>query len=272
MYSDSEFKYNLCRKAQNKNDQSNRRNLDSDSDYTIDPWDYTSDVSFWWFDFWYISFFINKKNKHYKNLNESIFRPLSRLQLIKQQSSQHMMVSDHFNYTIILPTESSKIYQLSLKHMKEDQPQLPTELINLREMNANHQNMIENLEKTVDETMRERFSLTYQSPLKTGSSYDYNHDSVYDFLRDIWESNKHDLKQIEDYTTKNNCCFRNGLFYFENKPLGQGDDKGYESMKSALYDILKDRNILKMFSDLTDNKNNVDQKITEIKRMSTEIV
>ena len=197
MYPNSEFKYLARRKAPTKDDRPNRRSLDADSDYTASSWDYTSDVSFGWFDLWDISFFIAQKRKHYRNLNGFIFRPLSALELNKQESSQYILISDYFNYTIMLPTESSKVYKLSLKHMTEDQPQLSIELMNLRKMNRNHQNLIKDLERMIDSTIRQRFSMTYQSPLKIERAYDYRYDYVYDFLLDVWESNKHDLKQIE---------------------------------------------------------------------------
>jgi hypothetical protein len=268
---DSEFKYSFSKKTPNKNGKSNRGCLDSDFDNTVDYWDYTSDVSFDWFDFWGLSFFSNEKRRHYRHLNESIFKPLSELKLY-QQTDLRNIISNYFNYNVVLPTESSKIYQLSLKHMKEDEPQLPIEITNLKNLLAKHSTSVDNMEKKIKDVIKERLSSTYQSPLKIGNSSSYNFDYVYVFLKKVWESKNYELKEIDDHINRATPRIQNNIFHFENIPIGQGNEKEFEMMKIALYNILRNGDILKIFSDLKENKNNLDEIITKIRKMAAEIV
>lgn len=272
MSSNLEFKYELKRKAQNKNGESNYRGLDSDFDYNSDYRCYGSDYSFDWFDLWSLSFFDSRKRRHYRHLNQSVFKPLNGLEL-KQNIIWRPLATDYFNYDLVIPSESSKIFQLALKHMKEDEPQLSIEISHLRNIFNRHHKLLENVETRIKNLIEEKLSQTYRSPLKIGSRYSYDFDNVYSFLKVVWESNKYQLKQIENYIDKRaSPRIENGYFYFENRPVGRGNNIGFEIMKNMLYDILKDVQLLKGFSDLEESKKNMYNEIEQIHRMTNEII
>lgn len=268
MYSDPEFKYKTKPKSQNIDGRSNSRNSYCNDNY----WYYRSDFSFDWFDIWGLSFFDIKRRRHYSHLNESVFKPLNRLE--SKQIMWRPLATEYFNYAVDIPTESSKMFQLALKHMKEDQPQLPIEISNLKDILNQHKILLENVEHIIENAIEERFSQTYRSPLKIVSRGDYDINNIYLGLKTCWESSKFDLEQIQNQIGRQsvNCRIDNGSLYFDKYHVGQGNEKEFELMKNALYDILKNMEILKGFSDLKKSKNNIDNKIEEIKKMTNEII
>jgi hypothetical protein len=265
VYSDSEFKYEIKRKTQN-NDRASRYCNDNRCDYG-------SDFSFDWFDIWGLSFFDIKRRRHYRHLNEAVFRPLTNLES-RQILPQKESATEYFNYDVVVPMESSRIFQLALKHMKEDQPQLPTEISNLREMLNRHKILLESVEVIIRNTINESFSQTYRSPLKIGSIHGYNVNYIYLCLKRVWESSKFDLEQIENHIKSGSVNVRrdNGHFYIDSYDIGQVNEKEFQRMKNTFYDTLKNMQILKGFSDLKQNTNDIRYKIEEIKGMTNETV
>src|SRR5690349_4332760 len=93
---------------------------DGGSDSCFDNW--------WGFPVLDFSFFSIKRRKHYKQLNQYVFKPLSNLELTRSGSSYDFVIDDFKFELRNLPSESSRIYRIAMSHMNHDNAQLPTKI------------------------------------------------------------------------------------------------------------------------------------------------
>lgn len=255
----------------NSPSESREHSRDCGSDYCLDYW--------WPIPILDFSFFSIKRRRHYKKLNQHIFKPLGNLALIRN-NQRYDFVIDDFKFDLTnLPSESSSIYKIALRHMEHDDPFLPQEIEDLKSMMQNHNNLVNETEKQISEIIIDRLKSTHSTPLKTGgTNYSYDFKSVYKYLSYGWKLTTVDeimsTQKVEDFIpssyteyNKTNC-----YFYFDNVPVGKGTEIEFERMKYALCDIVRNKDILGLLSNLKSSQNNLENQTNSIKKLAKDTV
>jgi hypothetical protein len=172
-----------------------------------------------------------------------------------------------------MPSQTSDIYQLALKHMEKDEKQLPIEIKNLNNMLAKHNNLISNMESHIINLVKSITSFN-KSPVLTNSVV-YDHDYALQFVSRIWISCKDEknmIQAISKYVEGAKPRAENGYFVFENLPVAEGDPKNLNTVKDTLYDILKDQTIIKYITDLKASTTELNSQIEKIRELMKPIV
>ena len=107
-----------------------------------------------WFryvDAWDFSFFSTKLLKHYETLKLHVFDELANLNLVSISGLRRDYIHEYYTFEITnLPSETSKIYQLALKHLSEDDLQIPREIESLKTILRDHNNWVNQLKTELD--------------------------------------------------------------------------------------------------------------------------
>jgi hypothetical protein len=147
--------------------------LDTHTYNTTRTRDRNSDRDDNWFhyvDAWDFSFFSTELTKHYEQLRVNVFRPLANLNLVSKSEYRDYI---HEIYTLEItnmPSETSKIYQLALKHINEDNSQIPKEIESLKKKLKVHDDSVNQLKKDIDESIEQKFTTTSSTPMNTGGN------------------------------------------------------------------------------------------------------
>jgi len=248
---------------------------DTDFDFPSEPREHSRDcgdnycLDYGWDPFVFsITFFGVERRRHYNALNRYVFKPLSDLQLISVGLSYDFIV-DYFRYDLKnMPSQSAEIYHLAFKHMEQDDNDLPKEIENLNNMLIHHDNLISKTAADIIKITKTTSSISYESPVKFGVVYDY--ERVYMFLSRVWIScmdGKNIIECLENYIKNATPRADNGYFHFDGLPVAQGDEKELNTVRDVLYNILKNKEIIKNISDLKASTKTLNDQIKKIKEM-----
>jgi hypothetical protein len=102
-----------------------------------------------------VAFFRREARIHYNQLNRYVFKQLLNLGLA--DASSRRFIADYFKYTLKnMPSQTSEIYRLGLKHMGKDDEQIPIEIENLNNVLSQHRRRIENMESDITKQIKRR--------------------------------------------------------------------------------------------------------------------
>src|SRR5215469_15762607 len=231
----------------------------------------------YFFPAWFPSFFSERRTRHYLALNPSVLRPLTRLQLRKVILDTDFIHKDFVFVIDILPVDTSRTYQLALRHMDFDNPQLRTAVMDLRERISAHNALRDRLENEISLAIRRRLTTTHMTPLIGDIRYNYRFNDVYRYLSSMWrptmQAEKTSSDLVEERIKKKEwhrdaAC----IFYFGGIAIGSGTEHEFASMANGLTNILLDENLLQILSNLEANWNVLQDRITSIREMATPIV
>ena len=235
-----------------------------------------------WFhyvDAWDFTFFSAELTKHYDQLKLHVFMKLANLKLVSK-SEYRDYIHEMYTFEITnLPSKTSKIYQLALKHMNEDNPQIEKEIEALEDKLKNHNNSVIQLKNKIDESIKQRFTTTSSTPMQTGGiKYNYNHRSVYKLLSLIWQP--HSLSQTinerVDKFIKSPSTGRwdevTNDFIFNGLSLGNGTKDEFEQMRSDLFCIVSDNGVITKIISIQNSEEDLRERIVDIKKLVDPII
>jgi hypothetical protein len=256
--------------------------LDTHTYNTTRTRDRNSDRDDNWFhyvDAWDFSFFSTELTKHYEQLRVNVFRPLANLNLVSKSEYRDYI---HEIYTLEItnmPSETSKIYQLALKHMNEDNSQIPKEIESLKKKLKVQDDPVNQLKKDIDESIEQKFTTTSSTPMNTGGNkYDYNHDYVYKLLTLVWQPHSASQtisERINKFIKDPKNAYReehNQYFYFSGKPLGRGSDDEFNQMKTELFSIVSDSVLVSKIISIQNSEADLHKRIIDIKKLVDPII
>lgn len=229
-----------------------------------------------------IAFFINERRKHYRNLNNEIFKPLSQLNLNKKISYSNSLF-DYVKYSIH-NVKTSLFYRDSLKHLVEDRPNfnLDSKLDNLKETLENHNKEVESLEKEIPQIIKNKFRISF--PTITVRQYPYTKSNIEPLLKNRFEQFYNNstsdkiIDNINTYSTKETykeVNFENGIIRIggiriaEDESLKETDVEQYIKI---LDELIKDDFIANKLKNIKESNENLDLQINEIKQEITPII
>jgi hypothetical protein len=180
-----------------------------------------------------------------------VFTPLIDLELSIEGYSYDFITGYYKCNLKNMPSQTSEIYRLGLKHMEKDEKQLPIEIENLNNMLVDHKKQISDMETYITKLVKNSTSTFYKSPVF--SPVFYKHDHVFLFVSKIWISCKDEKNMneaIDEYIKNTTPRSEDGYFKFENEAVAKGDPKNLDIVKDVLYKILKDKEIIKNIAKL----------------------
>jgi len=229
-----------------------------------------------------MAFFFEERRKHYRNMKNEIFKPLSQLNLNKKPSYSQSLF-DYARYSIH-DVKTSLFYKYALEHLTKDRPNfnLDLKLSNFKESLENHNEEVESLEKEIPLIIQKKFRISYQT--LTGRQYSFIESSINYILKNRFErfytTSKSDkiVEEINTYSTKEtykNITYQNGIIKFdglriaENNNLTENDIEQYIEIMDKL---IKDDFISNKLKKFKQSNENLDLQINEIKQEITPIV
>jgi len=229
-----------------------------------------------------MAFFIKERRKHYRNLNNEIFKPLSQLNLNKKPSYSNSLF-DYAKYCIH-NVKTSLFYKYSLQHLSEDRPNfsLDLQLDNLKESLENHNEEVESLEKEIPQIIQNKFKISYQS--LTGRQYPYIESSINSILKNGFEkyyntstSDKivHNINTYSSKETYKNITCNNGIIRFNGSRIAEHyslTENDIEPYIEIMDNLIKDDYISNKLKNLKENKEKLDLQINEIMQEITPLV
>ena len=105
-------------------------------------------------------------------------------------------IYEYYTFEITnLPSETSKIYQLALKHLSEDDPQIPREIESLKTILRDHNQLKTELDKLIEQKFTDNGT----------NKYNYHSDNLYKLLSIVRQPQlkSESLKERIDRFTKN---------------------------------------------------------------------
>jgi hypothetical protein len=224
-----------------------------------------------------IPFFINERKTHYSELNQFVFRPLAYMtaEEIDTNMGNNFFNKLRLNCMVYDPRDIIH-YDKALMHMQKDAPTLPDQIqsffTSVRALNSR----VDDLERLVDETIRNAFRKNPDSIV--AEYYMYSFNNVHSVVLSIWnqiinENPRNISEAITNLPTselkvemKNNMIRLRGLLIVE----GIKDDEE-KAVIDIVLSIIKNETFIEQIHGLIQDRTTLNNRMNTIRNRSNEI-
>jgi hypothetical protein len=241
-----------------------------------------------------LTFFLKERKKHYKKLNDVVFRPLSLLTNINNGYN----LLDSLKIGILIDESIPMdyiVYRDAMLHLKEDYPDLPEMIHNIKDKIHMHNSKVESLDKLIDRNIDNYAKQYYIRPTSQlfpkNNHIDYNYyqkkEVVKKVVTDSWNhiiiliKNPIDVQSInkmtDEYITKN-IRFRkkSNPFELEIEPgitiaFGKDENELDKIREFFINNILKNEDIIQELVCIINKKISLEKDIDYIRISANDI-